>query len=522
MELCDMTAFGLHKMLINKECTSEEILHSIIRRIDLVDGDAPTIDYPDSSITNLDLSKIHAYISLYSDSALEQARNIDKRINKGDIIKPLEGIPLAIKDNICVINTKTTAASKMLATYIAPYDATCVARLRSQGAIVLGKTNLDEFAFGSSTESSAFQPSTANPWDPYRVPGGSSGGSAAAIASGEAIIALGSDTAGSIRQPAAFCGVVGLKPTYGLVSRYGLIALASSLDCVGTLTKDVYDAALMLNVISGHDPYDATTKISSVPDYTAFLGENIKGLRIGKPIEYFNDPQMKIDSDIIRAIEEAERVLIGAGAIIIDVSMPHTKHAIPCYFVTSRAEASSNLQRYDGVKYGYRMPNANDLEEMYRLSRGKAFGKQVKLRILMGLFVLSSESYDDYYIKAQYVRQLIRQDFDNVFKTVDCLLTPSTPTSAFPRKIAIDRGLVTEEALFGDSIAMQYADRLAVPANHAGVPSMTLPCGFDEQGLPIGLQLIGRPFDEKTMLKIAYVYEQETSWHLRRPNRSLV
>jgi aspartyl-tRNA(Asn)/glutamyl-tRNA(Gln) amidotransferase subunit A len=513
-ELCDLPAHDLVERLKNGEVSAVEILESTLSRIKMVEGRSPTTDpyKPDP----LDLEKIHAYITVTAERARAQAEAVDQSLGKGEDPGPLAGIPLAIKDIFCAKGTPSTAGSRILKNFIAPYSATPVQRLEAAGAVTIGKANLDEFTFGSSNESSAFLPPPGNPWNPTHVPGGSSGGSAAAVAAGEATLSLGTDTAGSVRQPAAFCGVVGLKPTYGRVSRYGLIAFASSLDCPGPVTRDVSDAALMLSVIAGSDKKDATTANVPVPDYLAELEQGVAGLRIGLSPDYerlkYPDPEtgeireQPISSEIEAAVRQAADVLADAGAQIVEsVPMPNTHFGIPAYFVISRVEAASNLHRYDGVKYGFRYQGeVADLVELYRSSRGRAFGLQPKLRILMGMYVSAEQYEKGYYEKALRVRTLIRRDFENVFDPdgpygLHCLLTATTPTTAF--KIG---------DVYGDSVLMQYADLLTVPANHAGVPGLTVPAGFDSAGLPIGVQLIGPDFSEATLMRVGRAYEKAT------------
>jgi aspartyl-tRNA(Asn)/glutamyl-tRNA(Gln) amidotransferase subunit A len=469
---------------------------------------------------------VHAFITLTAERARAQAEAIDQKLATGEDAGPLAGVPFTTKDIFCVKDTPSTAASRILANFTAPYSATVVELMEAAGAVMLGKVNLDEFTYGSSNESSAFQPSPRNPWDPSRVPGGSSGGSAASVAAGEAVLSLGTDTAGSIRQPAAFCGVVGVKPTYGRVSRYGLIAFASSLDCPGPLARDVTDAALMLQMIAGPDPRDSTAAAIPVPDYLARLEGGVHGLRIGLSPDYFRIifpdsesgefGQQPIAAEIEVSVRKAAEVLAKLGAEIIeDVPMPNTRYGIPAYFVISRVEAASNLHRYDGVKYGFRTPDrVSDLRDMYRRTRAQGFGLQPKLRILMGMYVSAAQYSEQYYLRALRVRSLIRQDFDQAFDPtgpyrLDALLTPTTPTTAF------EMG-----AVYGNSVLMQYADQLTVPSNHAGVPGLSLPGGLDAQGLPIGIQLLGPDFSEDTLLRIARTYEMATeneAWRKARP-----
>jgi len=521
--LCDTPAHQLVRKLKDGECTATEILDSTLERIRAVEGLPPTTAEPQTS--NAD-EKIHAYITLTEERARRQAKDIDTALENGEDPGPLAGISLAVKDIFCVKGTPSTAGSKILENFVAPYSATPVQRLEAAGAVTLGKVNLDEFTFGSSNESSAFQPSPRNPWDPTRVPGGSSGGSAAAVAAGEAVISLGTDTAGSIRQPAAFCGIVGMKPTYGRISRYGLIAFASSLDCPGPVARDVRDAALMMNVIAGKDDHDATAVCTPVPDHLQALEDGVKGMRIGLSPDYFHlkfpDPQsgelrqQAIAPEIERTVRSAAESLAKMGAEIVeDVSLPNTRYGIPVYFVVSRVEAASNLHRYDGVKYGYRYPQpVADLRELYRRSRGGGFGPQPKLRILMGMYVSAEQYEKGYYDKALRVRTLIRSDFDRIFDSqgefaLDGLLTATTPATAF------ELG-----AVYGDSVLMQYADLLTVPANLAGIPGLSIPAGFDAQGMPIGIQLLGADFSEAKLLRIGRAYEvatAEEAWRTVRP-----
>jgi aspartyl-tRNA(Asn)/glutamyl-tRNA(Gln) amidotransferase subunit A len=407
-----------------------------------------------------------------------------------------------VKDNFLTRGIRTTCASKFLENFIPPYDCTTVKKLRAGGAIIIGKTNLDEFAMGSSAENSAFF-ATRNPWDTDRVPGGSSGGSAAALAADQCIAALGTDTGGSIRQPAAFCGVVGLKPTYGRVSRYGIIAFASSMDQVGPMTKDVRDCALMIESIASYDPADSTSANRPVPQYSASLTGDVKGLRIGIPKEYFVSG---IQPDVEQAVRTAVRQLERNGAAIKEISLPHTDYAVAVYYIIATAEASSNLARYDGMRYGHRA-RAKDLTETYMLSRAEGFGPEVKRRIMLGTYALSAGYYDAYYLKAQRVRTLIKRDFDEAFKSCDAIIAPTAPTTAF--KI----GEKTQ-----DPLQMYLSDIYTISVNLAGLPALSLPCGFDSEGLPIGMQIIGKHFDESTILAIAYAYEQSTDWHKRKPN----
>ncbi len=415
--------------------------------------------------------------------------------------RPLAGLPISIKDNICVRGWETACASKILKGHVPPYDATVISKLKAAGAHLFGQCNMDEFAFGSSCETSAYGV-TRNPWNLECVPGGSSGGSAAAVAADMTLAALGSDTGGSIRQPAAFCGVVGLKPTYGRVSRYGLIAFGSSFDQIGPITKTVEDSAILLNILAGHDPLDSTSANQPVPDFTRALTQKVEGLRIGLPEEYFIEG---MDPEVEKAVKAAAEVLRKKGAQIKSVKLPHTSYAVAVYYIVAVAEASSNLGRYDGVEYGLRA-DAKNLREMYFETRDEGFGEEAKRRILLGTFVLSAGYYEAYYLKGQKVRTLIRRDFENAFKEVDLLLSPTAPTAAFK---------IGEKA--NDPLAMYLSDILTIPVNLAGIPAISIPCGFTSAGLPIGLQLMGRPFDEETLFRAAHAFEQETKFYQKRP-----
>ena len=445
--------------------------------------------------------KVRAFVTVTRESALAQAEAAGKRLKTGKALSLLDGIPLAIKDVICTKGVRTTCSSKILKNFVPPYDAAVMTRLNAAGAIMLGKTNMDEFAMGSSTENSAFFP-TRNPWDTSRVPGGSSGGSAAAVAAGFAAGALGSDTGGSIRQPAAFCGTVGLKPTYGRVSRYGLVAFASSLDQIGPFAADVQGAALLLQAIAGHDPLDSTSTDVPVPDYAAALGQGIEGLRVGIPGEYFIEG---MDPEVEKAVWDAIEVLKGLGAKTEKVSLPHTDYALAAYYLIAPAEASSNLARYDGVKYGYRAPGSKDLIQMYGRTRAEGFGPEVKRRIMLGTYALSAGYYEAYYGKAQRVRTQVRRDFQRAFERVDVLVCSTAPNVAFK--------LGEKE----DPLQMYLCDIFTIPVNLAGIPGLSLSGGFTLSGLPIGLQFIGKPFDEATLLRAAYAYEQATPWRGRAP-----
>lgn len=523
MELCDLSATEQVGLLRAKKASALEIVESALRRIEAVDGRPGSLDAGD--VTDEDRSRVHAFLSVTTAHALAQARAVDQKIQAGEDPGPLAGVPFSVKDIFCVEDTYSTAASRILANYQAPYTATPVQRMFNAGAVMVGKVNLDEFTFGSSNESSAFQPSPRNPWNLDCVPGGSSGGSTASVAAGEATLSLGTDTAGSIRQPAAFCGVVGLKPTYGRVSRYGLIAFASSLDCPGPIGRNVTDTALMLNAIAGVDPRDSTSVTVDTPDFTAGLLDGVRGLRIGISPDYMRitsiNPDGSLDEEAIapeiaRAVEDAAQRLRAMGAEIVeDVPMPNTRYGIPAFFVISRVEAASNLHRFDGVKYGHRTQTLpKDLNEMYQRTRAEGFGLQPKLRILMGMYVSAAQYSEQYYQRALRVRTLIRQDFDAAFDPhgpyrLDALLTPTTPTTAF--RIG---------EVYGNSVLMQYADQLTVPANHAGTPGISLPAGLDRQGLPVGIQLLGPDFSEAALLRIARAYEQATEtepWRSTRP-----
>ena len=441
-------------------------------------------------------AEIGAFLTLSEDRARAQAERIDKLAAEGKPLPPLAGVPIAIKDVMVTRGVRTTAASEILENFIPPYDCTAVARLEAAGAVILGKLNCDEFAMGSSTENSAFRP-VRNPRDKTRVPGGSSGGSAAAVAARMAVATLGSDTGGSIRQPASFCGVVGLKPTYGRVSRYGLIAFASSLDHIGPFANNVKDAALVLQTIAGRDPMDSTSADLPVPDYVAELEKPVRALKVGVAKEYFGSG---LDPEVRAAVEAAIQELAALSCEIVPVSLPHTEYAIPAYYIVATAEASANLARYDGVRYGFRARGAHTLSEMYRQTRDAAFGMEVKRRIMLGTYALSAGYYDAYYLKAQKVRTLLTRDFDEAFNKVDVIAAPTAPTAAFKLGEKVD-----------DPLAMYLADIYTVTANLAGIPGISVPCGQNREGLPIGLQLFGRHFDEATVLRVAHAYEMSRS-----------
>ncbi|NMC46094.1 MAG: Asp-tRNA(Asn)/Glu-tRNA(Gln) amidotransferase subunit GatA [Chloroflexi bacterium] len=522
-DLNSYSALELAELVRTRQVSAEEVLDASLARIEEVDGRPGALD---ADLSPEDAGKVHAFITHTNELAHRQAQDVDARIAKGEDAGLLPGVPFTVKDIFCVRGTPSTAASRILANFTAPYTATPVERMLAAGGVMLGKVNLDEFTYGSSSESSAFQPSPRNPWDLSRVPGGSSGGSVAAVAAGEGALSLGTDTAGSIRQPAAFCGVVGMKPTYGRVSRYGLIAFGSSLDCPGPLARNVKDAALMLQVIAGADKADATAAVKPVPDYLQDIEKGVKGMRIGLSPDYFRitfpDPQsgeyieQSLPQEMQDAVYQAAETYRALGAEIIeDVPMPNTRFGIPVYFVISRVEAASNLHRFDGVKYGYRTQKpVADLKEMYRRSRGEGFGLQPKLRILMGMYVSAAQYSEQYYQRALKVRTLIRCDFEQAFAPdgkykLDALLTPTTPTPAFEMA-----------AVYGDSVMMQYADQLTVPANHAGVPGISIPAGFSEDGLPVGIQLLGADFNEATLLRMARSYEMATEqedWRKKKP-----
>ena len=492
-ELWRLSVAEASRLLAQREISSVELTEAYLARTAAVDH------------------QLSAYITVTADTARQQAADADKRIaarsHSERLANPLTGIPMQIKDLLCTSGIPTTCASQMLADFVPVYDATAVARLREHGAVLLGKGNMDEFGMGSSTENSAFFP-TRNPWDTDRVPGGSSGGSAAAVAAGAAAFALGTDTGGSIRQPASFCGITGLKPTYGRVSRYGLVAYASSLDQIGPLARDAADCALILQAIAGHDPRDATSLPDAVPDYPAALTGEVSGLRLGVPDEYFADG---MDANVRAAVTTAIDRLTAMGAEIRRVSLPSTQYALACYYIIAPSECSANLARYDGVKYGYSHRGDGNMWEAMERTRQHGFGPEVKRRIMLGAFALSSGYYDAYYHKAQQVRTLIRQDFDRVFADVDALVAPVSPVVAFPIGDRAD-----------DPVRMYLVDIYTLPVNIAGLPAMSIPCGFandadSDKPLPIGLQLIGPHLSEPTLLRIAHAYQQTTNWHRQRP-----
>jgi aspartyl-tRNA(Asn)/glutamyl-tRNA(Gln) amidotransferase subunit A len=482
-EVCFQSIATLAAKLAARDLSAVELMQTVMARTRAVEP------------------KIKAFNSRDEADALAQAEASDARRAAGQARGPLDGIPISLKDVIAVQGQPLTASSRMLANFVSPYDATVTRRLKDAGAVLWGRLNLDEFAMGSSTENSAFGP-TCNPWDVSRVPGGSSGGSAAALAAGEAIATLGSDTGGSIRQPAAFCGVVGLKPSYGLVSRYGLVAFASSLDQIGPFTRTVEDAAIMLGAIAGHDPLDSTSFQTEIPDYRSAISAKPRPRRLGIPKEYFGEG---LDPEVAAAVQRAIAYYEAQGCEIREVSLPHTEYCLDTYYIIATAEASSNLARYDGIRYGHRTKEAVDIVDLYSKSRAEGFGAEVKRRIILGTYVLSSGYYDAYYLRAQKVRTLIRQDFLNAFAQVDALLTPTSPVPAFK---------LGEKS---DPLAMYLCDIYTIGVNLAGLPGISLPCGFTSTGLPIGLQLIGQPFQEAALLSIAQAYEQGHEWHCQHP-----
>ena len=480
--LYQFTIHEINELLTKRETSSMELTRACLERIEEVED------------------RVKAFVTITQETALDQARNADARLASGNPA-PLTGVPVQIKDVMCTRGIRTTCSSRMLENFVPTYDATAVKKLYAQDAVVLGKGNMDEFAMGSSTENSAFFPSR-NPWDLDRVPGGSSGGGAAAVAAQEVIYALGSDTGGSIRQPASLCGVVGMKPTYGLVSRFGLIAFASSLDQIGPITRDVTDCALVLNTIAGHDPNDSTSIPCQGTEYTRALNRDIKGLRVGVPKEYFVEG---MEEGVRAALMEATSVLEDLGASVDEVSLPSTPYALACYYIIALSECSANLARYDGVKYGYSYQDTENVWEAMEKTRQYGFGPEVKRRIMLGTYALSAGYYDAYYLKAQKTRTLIRREFDEAFEGFDALVTPTSPTVAFRL------GEKTE-----DPVQMYLSDIYTVPVNVAGLPAISVPCGLAD-GLPVGMQLIGPPLSESTLLRIAYAYEQATEWHNKRP-----
>ena len=483
MPHCELKIHEAHEALVNREISSVELTQSVLERIDEIED------------------KVRAFVTVTKELALSQAQQADKRIKNGDCT-PITGIPVALKDIMCTAGTKTTCSSMMLENFVPPYNATVVEKLSAQGMVMVGKANMDEFAMGSSTENSAFYP-THNPWDLERVPGGSSGGSTTAVAADEAIYALGSDTGGSIRQPAGFCSVVGLKPTYGRVSRYGLVAFASSLDQIGPITKDVSDCALVLNAIAGHDPRDSTSVDRPVPDYTGSLVPEVKGLRIGVPKEYFMEGmETGVEHVVRKAIGKLEEM---GAEIDWDISLPNTSAALACYYIIAPSEAMANLARYDGVKYGYSAREAQNMWDAMEKTRQNGFGPEVKRRIMLGTYALSAGYYEAYYLKAQKVRTLITREFADAFARCDVLVTPTSPTVPFRIGERVD-----------DPMQMYLADVCTLPVNIAGIPGISVPAGFVD-GLPVGMQILGRPFSEEALIRVAFAYEQATEWRNTRP-----
>lgn len=474
MELYQLTAEKLSELLAKKECSSVELTRSVLDRIQKKDPE------------------IGAYLTVSGEEALKKAAEVDEKRGKGETLSPLAGIPMGIKDNICTRGIRTTCASRILENFVPPYDAFVMEKLHAADAVILGKLNMDEFAMGSSTENSYFQ-KTHNPWNLDCVPGGSSGGSAASVASGEAVVSLGSDTGGSIRQPAAYCGIVGLKPTYSSVSRYGLVAFASSLDQIGPLGRSVKDVAMLYSTICGRDPHDATSALREYPNFAAGIKKDITGLRVGIPKEYFGEG---VSEDVKTAVWNVARTLEKAGAVLVDVSLPSTDYALSAYYIIASAEASSNLARFDGVKYGYRAKEYANLTEMYENTRSEGFGAEVKRRIMLGTYVLSSGYYDAYYKKAKFTQLRIQEEFRSAFDSCDLLLTPTTPETAFRLGERVD-----------DQVKMYMNDILTVTVNIAGLPGLSMPCGFDRKGLPVGCQLIGPKFSEQTLFNAASVWE---------------
>ena len=484
MQLYKLTIHEAGRLLKSREITSEQLTTAVLERIEQIDH------------------KIGAYLTVCGELALKQAKAADMVIAKGNG-SPLTGIPLAIKDLICTNGIRTTCASAMLDQFVPPYDATIMEKLNRANAVMVGKTNMDEFAMGSSTEHSAFKP-TRNPWDPERIPGGSSGGSAAATAADMCIGAIGSDTGGSIRQPASHCSVTGLKPTYGRVSRFGLVAFASSLDQIGPIAKDVTDTAIILNAIAGYDPKDSTSLREQVPDYTCALEKGLKGVRVGIPKEYFETEG--VDPSVLESVEKAISTICEIGAEPVDISLPQSQYGVAAYYVIAPCEASSNLARYDGVKYGFRAPEKTDLIDMYRATRSKGFGAEVKRRIIIGTYCLSSGYYDAYYGKASQVRTLIMEDYKKAFESCDVILAPVAPTPAFKIGEKVD-----------DPLTMYLSDIFTLSVNLAGIPGISMPCGFSPEGLPIGLQILGNHLCEEKILKVAYNFEQATEFHKKKP-----
>jgi aspartyl-tRNA(Asn)/glutamyl-tRNA(Gln) amidotransferase subunit A len=485
MNIKNITIKETAALIKDKKISPVELTKAFLERIETVDKD------------------LNTYITVLSDQALKTAESAENEIMKGNYLGPLHGVPIGLKDIFVMKDVAATCGSKMLENFISPYDATVTTRIKKSGAVILGKNNMDEFAMGSSNETSFFGP-VRNPWNTGKVPGGSSGGSASATAAGLCTASLGTDTGGSIRQPAALCGVTGLKPTYGRVSRYGMIAFASSLDQAGPLTRSVEDAAIILNTISGRDKLDSTSVDVPVPDFTKNLNGDIKGMKIGIPKEYFVDG---MDNDVERSVLKAIQDIKSLGAEIVEISLPHTKYAISTYYIIAPCEASSNLARYDGVRYGYRAPDADSLRDLFFRSRSEGFGEEVKRRIMLGTYALSSGYYDAYYLKSQKVRTLIREDFKKAWETVDVIVAPTTPETAFNINEKTD-----------DPIKMYLSDVLTIPCNIAGIPGLSTPCGFSSDNLPIGLQILGKSFDEDSILRVAHAYEKVNNWNLKTPD----
>lgn len=480
MELYRLTVSQMSDLIRSKKVSAPELTQAYLKRIESID------------------TELGSYITVLKEDAVKRAKEVQDKIDKDMVTSPLAGIPFALKDNICTEGIRTTCASKMLDNFVPPYQATVSEKLFSQDTVLIGKLNMDEFAMGGSTENS-YHKITKNPWDLQRVPGGSSGGSAASVGADLTGFALGSDTGGSIRQPASFCGVVGMKPTYGAVSRYGLVAFASSLDQIGPVTKDVTDCAIVLNAISGYDSMDSTSANIKYPDYTKALVEDIKGMRVGIPKEYVGEG---INPEVKKAVLEAAETLKKLGAIVEEFSLPVTEYAIPAYYIISSAEASSNLARYDGIKYGYRAKNYSDLLDLYKQTRSEGFGSEVKRRIMLGTYALSSGYYDAYYKKALQVRTIIKNEFNEAFNKYDVVLGPTAPTTAYK---------IGEKS--DNPLQMYLGDIYTVSVNIAGLPALAIPCGLDSNGLPIGMQLIGKPFDESTLLRVGYTFQQSTDFH---------
>ncbi len=479
------TASEIREAFRAKQITASELTRGFLKKIRALEG------------------KVHAFMSITEEEAVSQAKEIDEMIARGKAMPILAGVPVAIKDNICMEGVPTTCSSKILENFIPPYNASVVEKIKKEKMIIVGKTNMDEFAMGSSTENSAFGTSR-NPWNPERVPGGSSGGSAAAVASGEAVLAIGSDTGGSIRQPAGLCGVVGIKPTYGRVSRYGLVAFASSLDQIGTFSRDIKDSALLLEAISGYDNMDSTSVKKDVPRYSDYVAKGVKGLRLGLPREYFGEG---LDKEVEESVMAGARILEKEGAVLEKISLPHTEYGVATYYIVATAEASSNLARYDGIKYGFRINNPHDLLGLYEETRMAGFGNEVKRRIMLGTYVLSAGYYDAYYLKALKVRRLIKQDFDKAFEKVDAILTPTSPSVAFKM------GEKVKEPL-----KMYLSDIYTISANLVGIPAVSLPCGFSKDTLPIGIQFMAKPFNEEMLFQIGGAFQSLTDYHLKVPS----